>query len=75
MKTQTILGDMKSQELFALLQRDRAADKISAKSQIAYRNSAETVLGEEEHLFKIVYVGAAFYRGGIANAARYQEGI
>ena len=50
---------MKSQELFALLQRDRAVEKISAMSQIAYRNQAEGVLGPEENLFKIQFVSGA----------------
>ena len=47
---------MKSQELFALLQRDRLADKTTTRQQIAYRMQAEGVLGSEENLYKIEYV-------------------
>nr|XP_031858732.1 uncharacterized protein CI109_005826 [Kwoniella shandongensis]KAA5525804.1 hypothetical protein CI109_005826 [Kwoniella shandongensis] len=54
-QVQTILGDMKSQELFALLQRDRAAEKTTTRRQIAYRMQAEGVLGSEENLFKIEF--------------------
>lgn len=54
---QTIVGDLKSQELFALLQRDRANAKTSTKNQIAYRMQAEGVLGGNENLYKIEWVG------------------
>lgn len=47
---------MKSQELFALLQRDRGSDKTSTRQQIAYRMQAEGVLGADEHLYKIEHV-------------------
>ena len=51
---------MKSQELFALLQRDRRAEKTSTRQQIAYRMQAEGVLGQDENLYKIEYVRAIF---------------
>ncbi|WWC68464.1 uncharacterized protein I206_102392 [Kwoniella pini CBS 10737] len=54
-QVQTILGDMKSQELFALLQRDRLHDRTNTRRQIAYRMQAEGVLGADENLFKISY--------------------
>nr|XP_019050564.1 paired amphipathic helix protein Sin3a [Kwoniella bestiolae CBS 10118]OCF29494.1 paired amphipathic helix protein Sin3a [Kwoniella bestiolae CBS 10118] len=54
-QVQTILGDMKSQELLALLQRDRLHEKTSTRRQIAYRMQAEGVLGSDENLFKISY--------------------
>ncbi|WWC87985.1 uncharacterized protein L201_002887 [Kwoniella dendrophila CBS 6074] len=54
-QVQTILGDMKSQELFALLQRDRLNEKTNTRRQIAYRMQAEGVLGADENLFKISY--------------------
>ncbi|ORX34170.1 hypothetical protein BD324DRAFT_636920 [Kockovaella imperatae] len=54
-QTQTILGDMKSQELFALLQRDRAADKTTVRQQIAYRMQAESVVGSDDNLYKVEY--------------------
>ncbi|KIR56076.1 paired amphipathic helix protein Sin3a [Cryptococcus gattii Ru294] len=53
---QTIVGDLKSQELFALLQRDRASAKTSTKNQIAYRMQAEGVLGGNENLYKIEWL-------------------
>jgi paired amphipathic helix protein Sin3a len=53
MQTQTILGDMKSQELFALLQRDRSGENTTTRQQIAYRMQAEGVLGSDENLYKI----------------------
>ncbi|WVQ97064.1 hypothetical protein IAU59_004174 [Kwoniella sp. CBS 9459] len=54
-QVQTILGDMKSQELLALLQRDRANERTNNRRQIAYRMQAEGVLGSDENLFKISY--------------------
>ncbi|OXG25638.1 paired amphipathic helix protein Sin3a [Cryptococcus neoformans Tu259-1] len=53
---QTIVGDLKSQELFALLQRDRANARTSTKNQIAYRMQAEGVLGGNENLYKIEWL-------------------
>jgi paired amphipathic helix protein Sin3a len=55
-QTQTVLGDMKSQELFALLQRDRQHERTTTRQQIAYRYQAEGVLGAEENLYKVQYV-------------------
>ncbi|OCF56596.1 paired amphipathic helix protein Sin3a [Kwoniella mangroviensis CBS 10435] len=54
-QAQTVVGDMKSQELFALLQRDRLHERTSTRRQIAYRMQAEGVLGSDENLFKISY--------------------
>ena len=51
---------MKSQELFALLQRDRAAEKTTVRQQIAYRMQAESVIGSDENVFKIEYVSCHF---------------
>ncbi len=55
-QTQTVLGDLKSQELFALLQRDRATETTTTRQQIAYRMQAEGVLGPDENLYKIEHV-------------------
>ncbi|WVR05681.1 hypothetical protein IAU60_002703 [Kwoniella sp. DSM 27419] len=55
-QVQTILGDMKSQELLALLQRDRANERTTNRRQIAYRMQAEGVLGPDENLYKIAYI-------------------
>jgi paired amphipathic helix protein Sin3a len=55
-QAQTILGDVKSQELLSLLQRDRAQDRSTTRLQIAYRMNAENVLGPDENLFRIEYV-------------------
>jgi paired amphipathic helix protein Sin3a len=57
---------MKSQELFALLVRDRAAEKTSTRQQIAYRMQAEGGLGPDENLFKIEHVSALW--SGVCNA-------
>ena len=62
MQTQTVLGDMKSQELFALLQRDRLTDKTTTRQQIAYRMQAESVLGPDENLYKLEFVGDAYLK-------------
>ncbi|ODO11875.1 hypothetical protein I350_00659 [Cryptococcus amylolentus CBS 6273] len=53
---QTIVGDLKSQELHALLQRDRANPRTSTKNQIAYRMQAEGVLGGNEGLYKMEWL-------------------
>ena len=53
---QTIVGDMKSQELFALLQRDRQSQRTTIRQSIAYRMQAEGVVGVDDNLFKIEYV-------------------
>ncbi|WOO83690.1 Paired amphipathic helix protein pst1 [Vanrija pseudolonga] len=55
-QAQTILGDMKSQELLSLLQRDRAPEKTTTRQQIAYRMNAEGVLGPDENLYRIEYI-------------------
>jgi paired amphipathic helix protein Sin3a len=76
-QTQTVLGDMKSQELFALLQRDRQHERTTTRQQIAYRYQAEGVLGAEENLYKVQYVSVTDLLGakvaiddGIARRAR-----
>lgn len=58
MQTQTNLGDLKSQELFALLVRDRANEVTSTKQQIAYRSQAEVVLGPEENLYRMEFIAS-----------------
>jgi len=57
-QAQTILGDVKSQELLSLLQRDRAQDRSTTRQQIAYRMNAENVLGPDENLYRIEYVSS-----------------
>jgi paired amphipathic helix protein Sin3a len=47
---------MKSQELCALLTRDRAHEQTNTRQQIAYRMQAEAVIGPDEHLFKVEFV-------------------
>jgi paired amphipathic helix protein Sin3a len=51
---------MKSQELCALLIRDRAHEKTTTRQQIAYRMQAETVVGQDENLYKVEFVSTAF---------------
>lgn len=55
-QTQAILSDTKSQELWALLQRDRAKERTTVKQQIAYRVQAERVLAPDENLYMISWV-------------------
>ncbi|ORY28618.1 hypothetical protein BCR39DRAFT_534412 [Naematelia encephala] len=55
-QTQTIIGDIRSQELLALLQRDRAGESTTTRQQIAYRMQAEGVIGPDENLYKIEYL-------------------
>jgi len=55
-QTQTVLGDMKSQELFELLKRDRGFERSTTRRQIAYRMQAESVVGVDENIYKIEYV-------------------
>lgn len=59
-QAQTIAGDMRSQELIALLQRERQQEIITTRSQIAYRYQAEDVL-DDAQLFKVETVGRAAY--------------
>lgn len=58
MQTQTVLGDIKSQELLALLRRDRSSEKTTTRQQIAYRMQAESVLGTDENLYKVEFVSS-----------------
>lgn len=46
---------MKSQELYALLKRDRASTTRSTRQQLAYRHSAEMICGDaaEDGLYRI----------------------
>lgn len=55
-QAQTILGDMKSQELLSLLHRDRISERTTTRQQIAYRMNAENVLGPDENLYRIEYI-------------------
>ena len=53
---------MKSQELFALLKRDRTSNETTTGQQIAYRMQAETVLGTGESLYKVEFVSVGLFR-------------
>lgn len=46
---------MKSQELFALLQRDRSSTTQSSREKLAYRHSAEMICGggTDEEFYRI----------------------
>ncbi|KAL7423639.1 hypothetical protein Q5752_001220 [Cryptotrichosporon argae] len=55
-QAQTVIGDLKSQELWSLLVRDRQTDTTTTRSQIAYRMNAEAVLGPDENLYRIEYL-------------------
>ncbi|EIW72890.1 hypothetical protein TREMEDRAFT_59052 [Tremella mesenterica DSM 1558] len=55
-QAQTIIGDIKSQELFSLLERDREQERTSTRQQIAYRMSAEGLLAADENLFRMEWL-------------------
>lgn len=44
-----------------MLTRDRVHEQTSTRQQIAYRMQAESVIGPDEHLFKIEYVSTPVY--------------
>jgi len=46
-------GEPRSQELIALLERDRATEPQTVRQQIAYRMHAEAIVGPDEPLFRI----------------------
>lgn len=52
-QVQSIVGDMKSQELWALLVRDRQSFVQTNRRQLAYRHAAENILPSEEEFYRI----------------------
>lgn len=57
MQVQFVLLDSKNKELVHLLQRERENPSSSTQDQINYRRKAESVVGADEHLYRINYVG------------------
>ncbi|KAF8574590.1 hypothetical protein K439DRAFT_1649744 [Ramaria rubella] len=55
-QVQMILSDSKNKELVQLLQRERENPSSSTQDQINYRRKAESVVGTDEHLYRINYL-------------------
>ncbi|KIJ29114.1 hypothetical protein M422DRAFT_54338 [Sphaerobolus stellatus SS14] len=55
-QVQIILADSKNKELVQLLQRERENPSFSTQDQVNYRRKAESVIGMDEHLYKINYI-------------------
>jgi paired amphipathic helix protein Sin3a len=53
---QTILTDVKSQDLLELLKKERALSQPTGQDQLNNRRNAEKVLGPDENLFRIDWV-------------------
>ena len=56
-----------------MLTRDRVHEQTSTRQQIAYRMQAESVIGPDEHLFKIEYVSTPNYDECSADIIARQE--
>jgi hypothetical protein len=59
---------MKSQELWAMLQRDRETTSPSSRKQLAYRHSAEDICGgggADDEFFRIQTVSCLLLRSGV----------
>ena len=56
MQVQFVLLDSKNKELVQLLQRERENPSSSTQDQINYRRKAESIVGADEHLYRINYV-------------------
>lgn len=52
-----VTSDAKSRELVRLLELDRERSFTDARQQIHYRQTAELVVGAEENLYRIEWVG------------------
>ena len=59
-QVQIILSDGKNKELVQLLQRERENPSSSTQDQVNYRRKAESIVGPDEHLYRINYVGPLF---------------
>lgn len=56
-QSQIALSDSKSQDLFDLLQEDRAhPDRSTSQQQTFYRSQAESAIGNDENLYRIEWV-------------------
>ncbi|SCZ98892.1 BZ3500_MvSof-1268-A1-R1_Chr3-1g05689 [Microbotryum saponariae] len=49
-------SDAKSQDLTALLEKDRAGSYSTARQMIAYRNEAEAIIGSDDNLYRIEWI-------------------
>jgi paired amphipathic helix protein Sin3a len=52
----TINADHRCQELIDLLAKDREAPQTTLRHQIAYRHIAESVLGNDENIYRLEWV-------------------
>lgn len=56
-QVQAIIADSRSQELLEILKRERSLASFTSQDQINSRRSAEKILGPDENLFRIDWVG------------------
>ncbi|GAA5821484.1 hypothetical protein JCM11251_004645 [Rhodosporidiobolus azoricus] len=54
----TINGDNRCQDIATLLEQDRARPTTTPRQQIAYRMEAESVLGQDDNLYRIEWIPA-----------------
>lgn len=54
----TINSDGRCQDIFTLLERDRARDTTTPRQQIAYRMEVEQILHQDENLYRLEWVRA-----------------
>lgn len=52
----TINSDGRCQDIFTLLEKDRARDSTTPRQQIAYRMEVEQVLNQDENLYRLEWV-------------------
>ncbi|KAK0465461.1 histone deacetylase complex, SIN3 component [Desarmillaria tabescens] len=55
-QVQTIIGDVKCQELWSLLQSAQHTNSITNQDVIRYRREAERHVGQDDHLYRIQWV-------------------
>lgn len=55
----TINSDGRCQDIFTLLEKDRARDSTTPRQQIAYRMEVEQVLNQDENLYRLEWIPSA----------------
>jgi paired amphipathic helix protein Sin3a len=59
---QLLFGDEKSQDLLEVLKREQALASPTTQDLINSRKNAEKILGPDENLFRVDWVGILFVR-------------
>lgn len=67
----TINSDGRCQDIFTLLEKDRARDTTTPRQQIAYRMEVEQVLNQDENLYRLEWVRS---RVGLAQVSSRRHG-